>query len=61
MNKVMAPSTYQLTVLQAEQKLLSSPIFSQQQTGALLQQLKPNHFLDSRHQVIYSNMDKAVT
>ena len=52
----MAPSTYQLTVLQAEQKLLSNLIFSQLQIGGLLQQLKPNHFSDSRHQVIYSNM-----
>lgn len=52
----MAPSTYQITVFQAEQNLLSNLISSVKKNGNVLQNLKPVHFADSRHQVIYSNI-----
>ena len=52
----MAPSTYQITVFQAEQNLLSNLISSEKKNGNVLQNLKPVHFADSRHQVIYSNI-----
>ncbi len=52
----MAPSTYQITVFQAEQNLLSNLISSEKKNGNVLQNLKPIHFADSRHQVIYSNI-----
>jgi replicative DNA helicase len=52
----MAPSTYQITVFQAEQNLLSDLISSERKNGNVLQNLKPIHFADSRHQVIYSNI-----
>jgi replicative DNA helicase len=52
----MAPSTYQITVFQAEQNLLSDLLSSERKNGNVLQNLKPIHFADSRHQVIYSNI-----
>ncbi len=52
----MAPSTYQITVFQAEQNLLSNLVSSEKKNGNVLQNLKPVHFADSRHQVIYSNI-----
>jgi replicative DNA helicase len=52
----MAPNTYQITVFQAEQNLLSNLISSEKKNGNVLQNLKPIHFADSRHQVIYSNI-----
>ncbi len=52
----MAPNTYQITVFQAEQNLLSNLISSEKKNGSVLQNLKPIHFADSRHQVIYSNI-----
>jgi replicative DNA helicase len=57
----MAPSTYQITVFQAEQNLLSNLVSSEKKNGNVLQNLKPIHFADSRHQVIYSNIMYVVS